>query len=413
MTRPDSNPDGGAADLTSLPPPPDPDVIEPREFEAAFGESLANVLSLDSWTPGNDLAAIYAHLERQIANAVRQETGYRQRIREVVLPRVMAMSGAPPCAGVWKPPRGVADIERIHRGLLLNGAVEACDGTSALHDTLPLTIAQLGVCLVSYHGDQGSWLHRLYRRDLRTTGLDPVEEALEVLERRQSRAAFEHDDPRDRLSQLARRGIMTYAERAILLKKSKAPWRMGHGNPTPLELLTGSGMKEMVERSLDLLDELVKYRRFVFVSSAPRHRLLLTLGNALDPLEYLIFDTHCEFLGRVAARFQTPAWGSLGRRMAEFAGDVGPQVVVGAYRASPWAPPQVFYAHRDHAHDAALIALADSVLQEHRGFPLLIDLADQVCSATFGGEMFAACTQLAYLEAGEPFRYLTERQTRR
>ena len=40
------------------------------------------------------------------------------------------------------------------------------------------------------------------------------------------------------------------------------------------------------------------------------------------------------------------------------------------------APPQLFYAHEDHADIAALVALADSVLQEQRGFPLLIDLAD-------------------------------------
>lgn len=43
--------------------------------------------------------------------------------------------------------------------LLFNGAVEACDGTSVEHGTLPVTITQIGVCLVSYQGDQGSWLN--------------------------------------------------------------------------------------------------------------------------------------------------------------------------------------------------------------------------------------------------------------
>jgi hypothetical protein len=77
------------------------------------------------------------------------------------------------------------------------------------------------------------------------------------------------------------------------------------------------------------------------------------------------------------------------------------------------APPQLFYAHRDHAHEAALIAMADSVMQEHRGFPMLVDLADTVCRSTFGADSFTASTQLAHAQAGEPFRYLTERQTRR
>jgi hypothetical protein len=76
------------------------------------------------------------------------------------------------------------------------------------------------------------------------------------------------------------------------------------------------------------------------------------------------------------------------------------------------APPQVFYAHADHAHEAALIAIADSVLQEHRGFPMLIDLADTVCGSTFGADSFGALTELAYVEAGAPYQYSPERQTR-
>jgi hypothetical protein len=42
---------------------------------------------------------------------------------------------------------------------------------------------------------------------------------------------------RDRFSELGRRGIMSYAERAVLLHRSQAPWRLGHGHPAPYELL--------------------------------------------------------------------------------------------------------------------------------------------------------------------------------
>ena len=57
--------------------------------------------------------------------------------------------------------------------------------------------------------------------------------------------------------------------------------------------------------------------------------------------------------------------------------------------------------------------MADSVMQEHMVFPMLVDLADTVCRSTFGADSFTAWMQLAFAEAGEPFRYLTERQTRR
>ena len=40
---------------------------------------------------------------------------------------------------------------------------------------------------------------------------------------------------------------------------------------------------------------------------------------------------------------------------------VASKVVVGLYRATRLAPAQVFYAHEDHAHLAAHIAIADSV----------------------------------------------------
>jgi hypothetical protein len=309
---------------------------------------------------------------------------------------------------------GVEHLERVHNGLLFNGGVEACDGTSVVHDTLPITIAQIGVTLVSYRGDQGSWVHRLYRRDLRVSGVDPVDEALELLERRHERAGFDAGSKRDTLSDLGRRGIMTYAERAVLLHKSDAPWRMGHGNPAPYELLTGSGMAELLESSLHVLHELiVGYQRFVFVPSAPSERTLLTIGQALRPLEFAIVDTMKERIERVAVgNYRGEEWARLAGPVRDFAREVGPKIVVGVYRASEMAPPQLFYAHRNHAHEAALIAMADSVMQEHRGFPMLVDLAHTVCSSTFGADSFTASTQLAYAEVGEPFRYLTERQTR-
>ena len=305
-------------------------------------------------------------------------------------------------------------IEKVHRGLLFTGQVEACDGISVPFDTLPITIVQIGVCLVSYRGNQGSWVHRLYRRDLRVGGLDPVEETLEMLERRQRRAGFDNSSRRDTLSDLARRGIMTFAERAVLMGISQAPWRMGHGNPAPYELLTGSGMKELLERSLDLLKQLVNHKKFVFVPSSPAERALLTIGNALRPLEFALVDTLEDGISRLVERGHYRGdWAGLVDRVREFGHDLGSRIVKGIYRGSVLSPVQIFYAHEDHAHEAALIAMADSVLQEDRGFPMLIDLADTLCGVTFGRETLSGPVQMAYAEAGEPFRYLTEHQTRR
>jgi hypothetical protein len=312
----------------------------------------------------------------------------------------------------------VPTIERIHRGLLFNGGVEACDGTSLVHDTLPITIAQIGVSLVSYHGDQGTWVHRLFRRDLRVSGLDPIDEAMALLERRRKRDSTDAQSTRDRLSDFTQRGIMAYAERAILLHKSQAPWRMGHGHPVPYELLTGGGLvidgdMPLLRQSMQMWRELlVEHKRWVFVTGAPSDRVLLTLGDALDPLEFALVGTPLQVMRDIAGG-HLPEKTGLKAKTQAFVEEVGPQIVIGLYRASAQAPVRLFYAHRDCAHLAALIVMADSVLQEHRGFPMLIDLADLVCRTTFGSNTFHAMIQQAYVEAGAPFRYLGERETRR
>lgn len=396
----------------TLAPPPDL-VLTADEYLQAHGESLRHTLDLDTWRPGFDWMEVYDRMRREVADAVHQEGDLYRQIREHIFPLLRHRPGAPPGAGVYQIPEH--RLQEAHRKLLFNGGVEACDGTVAALDTLPTTITQIGVCLVSYHGDEGAWVHRSYRRDLRQTGRDPLEETLDMLDRRRQRGSLEHPSPHDRISDLARRGVMAYAERAVLLDRSTAVWRMGHGSPTPYELVTGCGMPDLVRLGLSLMRRLVEgHQKFVFIPSATAARDFLTIGNALRPLEYAIIDDNRYNLERIArGHYRGEAWEGLAEEVEDFAQEIGPQVVIGMYRASRLAPPQMFYAHVNHAHEAALIAMADSVLQEHRGFPMLIDLADAVCDATFGPSTFAASTHLAYAEAGEPYRYFTERRTRK
>ena len=90
-----------------------------------------------------------------------------------------------------------------------------------------------------------------------------------------------------------------------------------------------------------------------------------------------------------------------------------PQIVLGMYRASEQCPARPFFAHPDHVHEAALVAMADSVLQEHRGFPLSIDLAHAACTSMFGPDTFDDAVRSAYHQDHEPLRYLNERETRK
>jgi hypothetical protein len=219
---------------------------------------------------------------------------------------------------------------------------------------------------------------------------------------------------------------MTYAERAILLKRSRpTSWLMGHGNPVAQELLSGAAVNiDLVIEATRLLEELIcRRKKFVFVPSAPVDRLLLTIGNALLPLEYAIVrpltDQLAPFLADADYDLRTSSDTTVDGKqlsprewMARFRDEVASQVAVGVFRASEVAPARVFYAHVEHAHEAAAIVLADSQLQPHRGFPMLIDVAHQVCATTLGPATLSGPVQAAYTRAGVPLRYLGERMSR-
>jgi hypothetical protein len=394
--------------------------FDAEEFRESFGEDLGQTLDLATWRTDVDLGDEYLRIETEVHLAIEKESEYQRHIRREIFPRLQ-WSEVPGC-GVYEIP--IRDIETVHRGLLFNGGVEACDGTNDNHDTLPLTIYQIGVSLVSYAGDRGTWHQRLFRRDLRLSNRDPVEEVLELLARRGRRAAVNHSNRHDAFSELFQRALMSYAERAILLRRSNAVWRMGHGSPAPLELLTGGGFVELMVQATRIVRELVeRHQKFVFVASEPKERALMTVGQALHPLEYAIVQTLEDRIARTIDSVQFGDSGGADLRwdglrltaqewLARFRDQVAPRVVVGVYRASPIAPPQVFYAHADHADVAARIAVADSVLQQERGFPLLIDLADRVCSSIYGGGSLQDVTAAAYASSGVPWRYLSERATR-
>lgn len=398
--------------------------ISPDEYRASFGEDLRHTLDLNTWLPGEDLARVYGRLAEEVRAALAHEEQVIAEIRARVFPCLADYPGAPPGAGKYeaKP----ATLERIHRGLLFNGGVEGCDGTIQPFDTLPLTIFQVGVSLVSYQGNQGTWSQRLFRRDLRLSLGNPAEEMIELLSRRERRGGLNQPSRHDQLSELAQRGVMAYAERAILLHRSSAPWRMGHGNPAPFELLTGSGNVDLMIEGTRLIRELIEgHQKFVFVSSEPADRVLLTIGQALRPLEFAVVGSLKERIEPIVANWDyhhqgemrvDPSWD--GEKLTpdqwirRFRDEVAPRVVYGVYRATRMAPPHLFYAHADHVELAGHIALADSVLQEHRGFPMLIDLANGVCGRVFGRETLVGPASAAYAEAGAPFRYLSERATR-
>ncbi len=366
------------------------------DFSRAFGERFVNTLDLASWRPGEDLFSAYARIEREVAEAITREDELARRVRTLVLPHLADPPNAPPCAGVYS--ADPVSLEQVHKGLLFTGQVEACNGLSVVHQTLPLSITQIGISLVSYQGRQGVFAQRLFRRDLREEYADPVAEVRDALIRR------ELSQDEGMFSDLARRGIMHYGERAILKNHSQAAWRMGHGHVLPFEMLSGfwAAHHSILRLSLDLFDWYASHGRFVFVPEVVRRRHLLTIGNALRPGEYAIVESVALELERLIASGHYRDGSGVRPALETFHRELAPQFVMGVYRVSAAAPPHLFYAHVDHAHTAAHIAIADSMLHEVKGSPMLLGLADVVCRGALGADSLLPAVQSAYASANQP-----------
>ncbi len=147
----------------------------------SFGEELRQVLDVASWRLGGDLAEEYPRIEREVREALAQEDEHQRRIRTEVFPKLMDPAAAPGC-GVFAANMDV--LRLIHRGLLFNGGVEACDQDRPQRhrDPSPDHLYQIGVSLVSYRGRPGTSEQRLFRRDLRQEGILDADEIVEFLE---------------------------------------------------------------------------------------------------------------------------------------------------------------------------------------------------------------------------------------
>jgi hypothetical protein len=389
----------------------------------ALDEAFLAALDLETWVTGERMYALGPRLERSIELAAHHEAEMAPRLRKALEDNLQAAAGTSKELGLYT--ATVPELVAAQRALLFSGLVEACDGTRFAYDALPVTVIQIGVSLTTYQGDGASIGHRLYRHDITEAAGDTEERVLAFIRARARRAegdlGGEGEDPDDSdeqpgITSLLGRAIMTYAERAMLAERSTQPWRMGHGSAIPYELIIGANRPELVRRSLPLLRRLlVEHKRFIFVPSTIKDRAVKTLANALRPMQYAVLgDTTPVIRSYLRGGYERQHYTTSGLRqeIERFGAEVAPRVLQCIYRATALGPGNIFYAHEDHVHEAARIVLADSAMQDHRGFPNLIDTADRMCGGLFEPASVVASVEAAFARLGEPFQHLTERATR-
>lgn len=354
--------------------------VASKTFKALTGQSLEEALNIRNWQPAERMAEQIHRLQAEIEAAMAKERITRKEIRAKIFPLLKTLAGAPANAGVHRVT--LDQLREVQSSILFSGHVQAVDGASVVHQTMPITILQTAIALANYLGENGTWGHRIFKSDLRLEDRPSLDQVFDLLARRSK----DSDDGGAGISDMLRRGFMAHAELNILATEAKAPWRMGHGHPLTKELLTGAGMPELIELALPLFYKLLlEHKRFVFVPRGSRDPLVSSIAGALLPLEYAIVQDVSFYLTDIITEghYGTGKYKKAKEQLDAFQALAQHKIVMGIFRVSPHAPAQVFYAHADHAHEAALIAMADAVLVETRGFPMLLDIAGSLSREMF------------------------------
>ena len=252
--------------------------------------------------------------------------------------------------------------------------------------------------LAEYDWPRRRIFRRFGRHDYDTRNADPVAQLRTVLDRRAGQTAIPGSTTTDSIHTLLRRGFMAAAERTALWRYASTRWKVVHGVPAPLELLTGSGSMELIDQALPILNALLLAdSRWIFFPDTLADRALLTIVNALNPGELAILQTGKPMLEAI---IETANYAPGYRQKVEaFASRLGQAMVVGGYRATRYAPAQLFIAHADLAVEASILAMTDSRLNPHQGSPLLLQLAGIGARTGMGLDAFRHLVEAAYAQS--------------
>lgn len=263
--------------------------------------------------------------------------------------------------------------------LLTGGNVMGIDGTMAKYQLMSGTRCQIGVVAVNYQGEHIKHSFFISQSNIR-------EEPEEVLERIFKRASNDEN-----LSDMHLRGLMLYRERdAGMIEQFDQKYIMYHGPLLPFELMQGLGRLRALDTTLALLRKMVNSKRIMSIISTSSFKDLTYFGLALENGQYLThpqwnveyhLSTRSDFLK------SGEKWREDEKRKVEnFIKDFASQIQIGVIKMSD--RPYVFQSHKSIFDLSAAIIARDSLFQKEKGFPLLIDYADNLCSEHFSASQF-------------------------
>lgn len=384
---------------------------EGSQIDDAFERvvDFRSVIEPSQWQkPDTYYRTMHQRTRSVVRDVVANDEHLRKQLRAEVFPELMqTVPGM-----VWE--KANPDyIELIKERHLFRGAVAAADGTLAKYETLSMVGAQIAVSHVNYQGNTSQIVANLAYWGQEIPQNPSIRDIVEGIRERGRK-------PKKKLSNLFLHAVMTYKEREILLGLPPDVFKIIHGTMFPHEMLTGVGQSHMLEECLGLIGRLIDDGNYATVVSNPANRDLRLLGYGLDAGEYLILGNGTDLLNefRASANFtNVPRPEYDGRSQYEvfdtFRDRYGDQVVQGVFRAHWLSAPYVFFCNRENMHRAVHTILADASNTGPRGFPLLIDMADQHCSGAFRASEYTNYMNAEFSHAADgKMVYQSERSTR-
>jgi hypothetical protein len=275
--------------------------------------------------------------------------------------------------------------------------VSAVDGTHSTYPMLSGIRCRIGVAATSYKNkrtDGVVFVSEQYLHPSETSVLD-------VLKNRK---------PENKLiSNMLIRAIMFYMERKIGLERQEE-WVMFNGPVIPYELRTGIGRLRALDPCLSLCEQGLERKTIVGVIGTSSEPEIISLGLALNTREYVRLRSFKDDLEDYLPTAHFNA--SDQARFQRFIDAYGDKLDVGIYKAGHRA--YMFHAHREHFDEAAAIIMRDSMFQELRGYPLLIDYADSLCTYMLASSDFRRMVDFGLAREGSlPFEQSEGDQRRR
>jgi hypothetical protein len=335
-------------------------------------ENFLSLIDLDKW---QSFDSFLETSDARLLDDIKRGLEWRKRLREDLLSdpnfRTRVKTVSP-------------ELSEWAQSQLFSGGVCAVDGTMSVVPSISGGRARIGVVATSYKSDKIERVIYVSYRQL----AEPVDSSTEYFKRLKGV---------NKTSTLMMRAVMAFAERDLALRRQE-PWKFVHGELVPYELRTGAGRTKLVlPKCIDLGVRLIDSESTIGIIEGSEDTDLLNAAEMLERFEYIeargLDHDLDEWLkgppdpDNPGQRLRGAHFNPSDQKMFEkFVSNHAKHIKIGIFKVG--FKPFLFQAHESNFDKAAALVMTDASMQPLRGFPLLLDYADHICSQHLAGKDF-------------------------